>query len=81
MIKRKRLIKWEEKFKEFVLRQLSNYNLATIEWKLERKLTEVDDIKQDLILARTHGWLAVMVSVHDEFTSSLLDNIQIVLEY
>ena len=39
------------------IRQLSTFNLATIEWILERKPTEVADVKHDLILTRIHGWL------------------------
>ena len=72
-------MKWEGKFKEFVLRQLPYNNLATIEWILERKLTEVEDIKHDLILARIHGWLEI-ASVNDDFTRSLLcDNLEVKL--
>ena len=77
LIERKRLIKWEANFREFVLRQLPTFNLATIEWVLDRKPTEVVDIKHDLILARIHGWL-VMASMNDEFTKSLLeDNLEV----
>ena len=53
------------------------FNLATIEWILERKPTEVDDIKHDLILARIHG-LFFMASVNDESTSTLLgENLEV----
>ena len=52
-------------------------NSATIKWILERKPTEVEDIKHDLILARIHRWLEI-ASVHDEFTNSLLcDNLEL----
>ena len=71
LVETKRLIKCEEKFKEFVLRQLPTFNLTTIEWILECKPTEVDDIKHDLILTRIYGRL-VMASVHDESESTLL---------
>ena len=52
--RKKKLIKWEGKFKEFDLRQLPTFNLATIEWILERKPTEVENIKHDLI----DSWMA-----------------------
>ena len=46
--------------------------MAINEWILERKPTEVVDIKHDLIFTRIHGRL-VMASANDEFTSTLLD--------
>ena len=70
LIERKRFIKWETNFREFVLRQLPTSNLTTIEWILERKPTEDVDIEHDLILATIHGWL-VMASANDEFTSTV----------
>ena len=77
MIKTKRLIEWEANFKELVLRQLQTSNLATIERILERKPTEVVNIKQDLTLARIHRCL-VMASANDEFTSILLgENLEV----
>ena len=62
-----KLIKWEANFREFVLRQLRTTYLATIEWILERKQTEENDIQHDLILARVHGWL-VLASGNYELT-------------
>ena len=77
MIERNRLIKWEANFKEFVSRQLQMFNLAAIEWILERKPKEVDDIKYDLMLTRIHGWLVMASANHDLTSTSLGKNLEV----
>ena len=61
----------EGKIKEFVIRQLPYNKIATIELNFDRKPTQVEDIKPDLLMTRIHGWF-VLAIMDDEFTRSLL---------